>query len=770
MRLVNRLILGGYLVLAQSAFAHGPQPYPLIGVPIPPVPGLLDGSDPIVVNKSAAIALGKALFWDVSLGSDGMACGSCHFHAGADSRVKNQLNPGQKGSTASANTFEPMPGGTGGANYTLTTSDFPTYRYANPLSQAGGPTFTTDDVVSSSGTFSGTFTGATQFSGEDDSCNRSPDPVFHVNTTGTRRVEPRNAPTTYNTIFNYRNFWDGRANNIYNGSSPWGNRDPNAGVWVKVNARTVNKQRLSLINSSLASLAMGPPLNDAEMSCRQRTWPNVGRKLLLRQPLQYQKVHNQDSVLGAYSLSTAGNLKPGLNTTYKNLITKAFNQKYWSYSGTGPFGAPPGGLPYNQLEANFSMFFGLALQLYQGTLVSDQAPIDITPRNASSYAPTWAGMGYSQAKIDSINNGITQFTANHCNICHGGPTMTIATIVPNATLVTATTPTTYYGPNYAQRAFGSNALGPQGGAAAAGIMPHINEVTRDQTLWIQNFNPTNSLSYYKLMDFGFVNTGVNDPNADPGLGGVDDFGNPLSFSAQYVQYLLGNNAGILDPGITTVKSCDFIVEFAVNTTFPGDYFTSNDGIVADPNGNQNCNTGALNGWGSDSAYIPTTATAAANLNGPKMATAVQGAFKIPSLRNIELTGPYMHNGSMSTLEQVLEFYQRHGNFDNSNMHNLVVNIGLSGAPGQDPSIAAKNRADIIEFLKTLTDDRVRYEKAPFDHPEITIYNGHPGNQFLVDPGNELDPSLAVDSNEIVPAVGSNGRINPLLPFEAGLTP
>jgi len=37
--------------------------------------------------------------------------------------------------------------------------------------------------------------------------------------------------------------------------------------------------------------------------------------------------------------------------------------------------------------------------------------------------------------------------------------------------------------------------------------------------------------------------------------------------------------------------------------------------------------------------------------GPNERTAVNGAFKSPSLRNVELTGPYMHNGGFSTLEQ-----------------------------------------------------------------------------------------------------------------------
>jgi len=750
---INKVVLAGCLFIAQSAFAHGPEPVPLQKVPIPAVPGLLDGADPIVVDKNMAIALGKALFWDVNVGSDGMACGSCHFHAGADRRVKNQLNPGQKSRYPTGQTFEAMASGagSGGPNYKLRVTDFPTHQFKDPLNKASGVAFATDDVVSSSGTFSGDFTGTSQLTGNSDQCTRSADPAFHINGVGTRRVEPRNAPTVINAIFNHRNFWDGRANNIFNGSSPWGDRDPDAGVWVRVDPSNVVKQRLRLKNASLASLAVGPPLSDSEMSCRQRTWPDIGRKLLWRQPLQNQKVHHEDSVLGSFSLSTEGDLKPGLNTTYDKMVKTAFNNKFWSFAGIGPFGAPSGQTPYNQMEANFSLFFGIALQLYQATLISDQAPIDLTPRDPLTHRPTWAGMGKSQAEIDALNDGFETFINNHCNLCHAGPTMTTAAIVVNSTLVTPT-PGMFFGPDHSLIAFGPNALGPLNAAKAGGISQYANVVTRD----LVTGGP-------KLLDMGFANTGVGDPNADRGLASSDDFGNPLSFSDQYVQYLLGNGSGILDPRVNRVRSCDFLSPLASNVGTPSStVFTAFDGIEVD--GSREGTLRDNNCLNPLRKYIPTIAAAnAARTSAPaKLAVAKRAVFKIPGLRNIELTGPYMHNGGMATLEQVIEFYSRFGNLDNANKHSLLDSIALADNPVQ--------RANLIAFLKTFTDERVRYERAPFDHPEIAIPNGHQGNHQSVTAGNPLDAILATDKILTVPAVGAKGSIDPILPFDAYLAP
>src|SRR5262249_16436181 len=78
-----------------------------------------DPSIPQPCGREALKVLGKALFWDQQVGSDGQACASCHFHAGADNRSKNQLNPGFRGGNSVFN--QNSPGNQPfGPNYPLT--------------------------------------------------------------------------------------------------------------------------------------------------------------------------------------------------------------------------------------------------------------------------------------------------------------------------------------------------------------------------------------------------------------------------------------------------------------------------------------------------------------------------------------------------------------------------------------------------------------------------------------------------------------------------
>lgn len=702
---------------AALAAGFGPLPISLKGLPTPEVPGLLDGDNPVVVDREKAIALGKALFWDTAVGSDGIACASCHFHAGADARTKNQLAPGGKSTPAMAQIFDAtVTDSLGGVNYTLKKADFPFFRLSDPLDSFSAITFQTDDLVSSSGTFAGSFSVVPP-SGGNDVCDRAADPVYHVGGVGARKVSPRNAPSVINAIFNYRGFWDGRANNVFNGSSPWGNRDADAGVWVKVNNTTVRKQRLNLINSSLASVAVAPPLNDSEMSCRQRSFKDLARKLLNRMPLENQKVHDQDSVLGPLSFSSTGSLQSGLNTSYRILVTQAFNRKYWSYSTRGAFGKPtaPGQMAYSQIEANFSMFFGLAIQLYESTLVSDDSRFDKSARDAQGLP-----VDLTAAEL----RGLDHFRNAHCAMCHVGPTFTSATVATNAQLV-KTHP----------EAFGN---------AAIVLKTSENVVSR----FLSKAGVT-------LSDTGFTSTGVTPLETDLGLGDVDPFGKPLSFSLQYLQYLAGNGAGVYDAPVSAIRPCDFQIALALNVaTASNKTFTQADGIMPQAQSTAGCLAPSY-------GYQPTPAAAATELakaDSGKTRAVMAGAFKIPSLRNVELTGPYMHNGGMATLDQVLEFYTRGGNFATPGK-----NFGFVFQQGD--LVAAENRADLIAFLKTLTDERVRHEKAPFDHPEIKIPHGHIGDNASVLGGHPLNSNLAQDEFLIVDAVGADGKPAPLQSFE-----
>ena len=77
-------------------------------------------------------------------------------------------------------------------------------------------------------------------------------------------------------------------------------------------------------------------------------------------------------------------------------------------------------------------------------------------------------------------------------------------------------------------------------------------------------------------------------------------------------------------------------------------------------------------------------------------------------------------------------------------------------------------SDLLAFLKTLTDERVRFEQAPFDHPELIVPNGHPGDDDLVSAGNPLDSALATEDFIVLPAVGANGNATAIEPFANNL--
>lgn len=645
----------GALFLSDQ-FSHAQDSVESMSLKSVPVPGPSAAMlAEFVKDKQAAIQLGKALFWDTRVGSDNKtSCATCHFSAGVDDRSKNQLDPGTLRRFPRLAPNAPYPDATfqlgGGPNHQLTAKDFPFTRYINEADAngAGSKIADVNEVASSQGVFTAKFRGITgKKQNRVDDCDIVIDHQdgFSINNVNTRRVEPRNTPSVINAVFNFRNFWDGRANNVFNGGDPFGLRNTAPLIW-KREAGLLRQVHVALPSSSLASQGSGPPLSGTEMSCTGRAFVALGQKLLNQKILSDQKISPTDSVLGKYA-----NDKP----VYRAMIAQAFNSDYWqspsivrfSNSHAKRIGSmdlknprPFDNFPdtdATQMEANFSLFFSLAVHLYQATLIADDSPFD-------RYAEGKGQLSEQESKGLLIFRGKGQ-----CINCHGGAEMTNAS-----------------------------------------FRNVINQRLEKMTM------KNGSIKTY---DNGFYNIGVRPTSDDIGIGGVDPFGNPLSESMLFA------------------KS-------AANASLLGNGF--------DPRKYERPDTDKVS---------------------------VNGAFKTPGLRNVELTGPYFHNGGKATLMQVVDFYNRGGDFAEENKEDLAPDI-------RPLNLSEDEKESLVAFLVSLTDERVRYEKAPFDHPSLCMPNGHPGNTKAVTNsgnGNATDVSPLRCLKE-VGAAGGTRKIAPFLGY------
>jgi cytochrome c peroxidase len=596
------LLLGLLVAVAEPAGAEDPAfPPPLASVPIPEPANLGE----FVRDREAALALGKALFWDLAVGSDGRtACASCHFRAGADPRSHNVVSPGllrvdRDGGALPDHRFDLGPG------RSLAASDLPLRVLADPTWRGSDALRDTNDVISSPGIAFLLF--------ERDRFGRersrpAPDPDgFRAGRTNLRRVEPRNTPTVVNAVFNHRNFWDGRAQPEFNGASAFGDRDPDARLYRAAADGALEPVRVRIANASLASQAVAPPLDDREMSAHGRTFPDLARRLLPLRPLAGQRVHPRDSRLGSLSLDP----RPGLRVaSYARWVRAAFRPEWWR-SPQWVQALPEGGArvvsgpdgdgatqEYRLVEWNFSLFFGLAIQLYEATLVADDTPFD-----------RWLA-GDAAALTPAQVRGAELFRSQsrgRCINCHAGPELTDASV--------------------------------------ASVTKSPLRIREGQAL-----------------DRGFNNIGVRDVLEDLGRGGSDPWGEPLA---------------------------------EVRRRVPA----------------------------------------------PAEPIAVDGAFKAPGLRNVELTAPYMHTGGLRTLEEVVAFYSRGGDLEP-----LLARDGLVIAPLHVLNLTADEQQDLVEFLRALTDERVRYAAAPFDHPQLFVPDGGRSDRR----GRLRERWLAI------PAVGAEG--------------
>jgi cytochrome c peroxidase len=618
-----------------------------------PGPGSLKTLRPIeppdlgkyVVNRRAAIALGKALFWDMQVGSDGIqACGSCHFRAGADPRSKNQLHPGG----LNDDTFD-----LGGPNVSLKASDFPLHKLADRNDRLSHVLQSIDDVVSSQGVKKGDFVRGRPGAPRDEGVVVNDD-IFSIDGRNTRRAEPRNTPTVFNAAFSRRTFWDGRADHIFNGRNEFGVRDPGARVVRADNPSAAALVAVRIEPGAMASQAVGPVVSTEEMSLRNRRFPDVARRLLTAYPLADQKVAWDDSHLAGFTRSTPGQQRAGLLLRYKDLVRLAFHPRWWNAfdivdlaaDGTAKIKSNPyrplRDNEFTAMEYNFSLFFGLAIMLYENTLISDDTPMD------RFFDGNPNALTAQQAR------GLAVFSNKEkaaCSACHSGAETT----------------------NTSVRIID--------GAIVDGVDQPGEVVER-------MFNGNCDVVLY---DQSFYNIGVRPTSEDLGIGNKDPFGNPLGI------------VGVLTSDPAKVPSKELLA-----IDYPN---------IADPPPRRGERTSSM------------------------------GAFKVPGLRNVALTAPYFHNGGQLTLRQVVEFYNRGGDFREANSQFVDFEIGRIGLTPQEVD-------DLVAFLEGgLTDQRVVRASAPFDHPQIFVPNGHIGDESNVRPDAD---GTAKDRLVEIPAVGRQG--------------
>jgi cytochrome c peroxidase len=333
-----------------------------------------------VQDEQALVVLGKALFWDMQVSSDSrVACASCHFHAGADHRLQNQLS----------STRGPVR-----PNQVLDLAIVPLTLDA----MAAGWR------IGSAGIFARQLVGLGHGGKPDAGSDLVGSEYQNVDGMNVRQVGARNAPSVINSVYSFRHFWDGRASATFTGRTPFGDSDPGAHALVDRDGALV-PEKISITRAGLASQAMEPPLDHREMSYRGRTWPMLGQRMLSARPLALQTIP-EDSVLGPYA--NPGGRGFQSQQTYLNLVRASFRPEYWRSTAPVDGGA-------TQAEHNFALFFGLAIHAYESTLVSDDARYD----------------RYLDGEYDALSQlerqGLAMFQRRACASCHVDPELTLAT-------------------------------------------------------------------------------------------------------------------------------------------------------------------------------------------------------------------------------------------------------------------------------------------------------------------------------------------------------
>src|SRR5438309_2244354 len=674
---------------------------PLSSVLIPPVFGM----EGIIADKTAAIELGKALFWDMQAGSDDIqACASCHFNAGADSRANNEVNPGQAGGD---NTFQlgvPFNGSLG-----------PNYHYKAGSSDAG---------------FGGYHDGDYPFRKLADVNDRFSVTSDVNDVSGSQGVFGLTNDTITLTQAGGHNVGDGNPGQggghegADDGDGPgltFGNNTPHlpGGKHGPANSSGTNTSSTNSQSGKKQNAGAAGTVTSVES-----TTASIDPVFSYPSQVDPTQRINTRRVTGRNTPSA---------------VDAVFNfRNFWDgraqnvCNGVNPENfetCPAGTNEYSLMEYNFSLFWGVAIQMYESTLVADQTPLDkyleqqqtytlvgdnlknqytiqlkpgITPYTLSivglnptldaSDQDTYAfDDGQGRVMGGGVNGATIDYASGTLSVFFSNPPVSQVPILINYSVgAVPLTSGQLRGLNLFQTKAGCIVChgGPELSNAAVGTVtgfPVERMIMEDDSA--------------RVYDTGYYHIGVRPTAEDGGLAGNDPVaGLPLSQAEILRQH-------VCDGGYETV-------------IVPG---RRGDGIAPSP---MNCNDDIARG----------------------------GFFKAPQLRNVALTAPYFHNGSQLTLEQVVEFYNRGGDF------NTVEEVKYMDPDIELLGLTAQEKIDLVDFLRNgLTDPRTVTQAAPFDHPQLFTPNGHPhsANGYPITP-DPKHPDRATDQLLEIPAVGAQG--------------
>lgn len=453
-----------------------------------------------IADIDAVEALGKAFFWEMQAGSDfrkgpngimiGTACATCHYRHGADARSRHSrripfvawneypLHP-EHSQLEFGERQQPFPVAALSTQTVKFGGEPREMEYSRIVGSQGveprvftklnpSPTAIPPDGWESESSIPRPFEDYehrpewTMFIDGDFAKDNATGIYSLTERRRFRQITNRNSPTTINSGFSNRLFHDGRAESTFNGFSIFGDADPREVIHRRRVTQIVDAEgkivgetidivpvHVAITNAALASQAVGPIVNEIEMSYLGRQFPNVAHKLLEARILGFQHVDPQDSVLANWGVGREGAL------TYKQLIQRAFRREWWDDSGTKtktPLillrdsdrdGFSRGSL----MEANFSLYWGLAIMMYEASLVSNQSPFDDMMRGRSEKVEAkWTAVKAGNGPDDQLQpisrdqrtspppehlsgsavfqHGFRVFMNRGCIDCHGGPLFT----------------------------------------------------------------------------------------------------------------------------------------------------------------------------------------------------------------------------------------------------------------------------------------------------------------------------------------------------------